>query len=541
MRPGLKPASGRRTIYSVTVAACAWIGLICAAHAETTASQSLLTSAATIPEYHAGDVATQDVVASFEFAVVDSERTERLREQELAKVPAIFRFDRWVAVQAEEKFARSFTRARTEFLETMEVASHRKKLDDATVAHSSFWRFVDWFKRGHPEFPLSTNLARAWALGETEGDIQFELQSCLRDITSRYIRSDTVPPRADTMEVELVICDDPNARLSLGGIQAQTEVISRTQIWSLSEARDEALRRLGPYGEDFAKLVASSIKENLSFDDWLTRQKRRSRAAELVAFEQYSPGQVIVRSGQIIDSNTKAALDVLSAALKRQQGRTTVPPAVRWRNFKFSVFNVHPFILVAVALVAPTLLLLWALFRRRPSSTAGPICEAYTVVMNPARNETIFLPASGATTGITDGSLQLSIAQPQVMTMQWQGQFREAEQRAEELLALVRAGLAPHLAKELTHKLVQELASQRTALLRAHQLAEEEILALEARFEKVCRELQDRVSSYERRTAELEKELVSKAEETRQLMNATILLTQEKLAKGKASEPFACN
>jgi hypothetical protein len=93
----------------------------------------------------------------------------------------------------------------------------------------------------------------------------------------------------------------------------------------------------------------------------------------------------------------------------------------------------------------------------------------------------------------------------------------------------------------LTHKLVQELASQRATLLRAHQLAEQEILALEARFEKVCRELQERVSSYERRTAELEKELVAKAEEARQLMNATIMLTQEKLAKSKANEPFACN
>jgi hypothetical protein len=498
-------------------------------------------SAATIPEYHTGDVATQDVVASFEFAVVDSERTERLREQELAKVPAIYRFDRGVATQAEEKFARAFESARTEFLETMEVASHRKKLDEATVVHPSFWRFVDWFKRGHPDFPLSTNLARAWALGETEGDVQFALQSCLRDIGGRYIRPDTVPLRADTMEVELVIGDDPGARLSLGGIPVQSEIISRTQIWSLSEARAEALRRLTPCGEDFAKLVASSIKENLSFDDWLTRQKRQARAAELIVFEQYSPGQVMVRSGQIIDSNTKAALDVLSAALKRQQGRTTPPPAGPPRNFRFSVFNVQPSTLVVAALVAPTLLLLRVLVRRRSSPPAGPICEAYTVVMNPARNETIFLPASAATTGITNGSLQLSIAQPQVTTMQWQGQFREAEQRAEELLALVRAGLAPHLAKELTHKLVQELATQRTALLRAHQLAEEEILALEARFEKVCHELQERVSSYEKRTAELEKELLSKAEETRQLMNATILLTQEKLAKSKAGEPFACN
>jgi len=71
--------------------------------------------------------------------------------------------------------------------------------------------------------------------------------------------------------------------------------------------------------------------------------------------------------------------------------------------------------------------------------------------------------------------------------------------------------------------------------------AEQEIVALEMRFDKVCRELQKRVSIYEKRTAELEKELVSRAEQTRQLMNATILLTQEKVAQKKAAEPFACN
>ncbi len=421
----------------------------------------------------------------------------------------------------------------------MEVAAHRTKLDEATVEHPSFWRFYDWFKREHPEFPVTTNLAKAWALGETDGDLQFELQSCLRDIGSRYIRPDAVPQPADTMEVELVNWDNPNARLT--DIHPQTELVSRTQIWGLSEAREEVTRRLGAHGADLARFMASSIKENLSFDDWLTRQKRQARAAELIAFEQYSPGQVVVRSGQIVDANTKAALDVLSAALKRQHRRIALPAAEPSRNLKFSVFNVQPPILAAAALAIPAIFLLWALFRGRTPQPVGPICEAYTVVMNPARNETIFLPAPGATAGIADGSFQLSIAQPRVLTMQWQGQFQEAERRAEELLALVRAGLAPHLAKELTHKLVQELASQRATLLRAHQLAEQEILALETRFEKICRELQERVSSYERRTAELEKELVSKAEETRQLMNATILLTQEKLAKSKANEPFACN
>jgi hypothetical protein len=128
---------------------------------------------------------------------------------------------------------------------------------------------------------------------------------------------------------------------------------------------------------------------------------------------------------------------------------------------------------------------------------------------------------------------------------EWQLELRDAERRAEELLSIVRAGLAPHLARELTHKLVQELVTQRATLLRAHQMAEREIVALEARFAKVCGEMQERIAAYETRAIELEKELMAKAEQTRELMNATILLTEQKLqAKKKAKKtegPFAYN
>ena len=68
-----------------------------------------------------------------------------------------------------------------------------------------------------------------------------------------------------------------------------------------------------------------------------------------------------------------------------------------------------------------------------------------------------------------------------------------------------------------------------------------EVLPREQMADLLSRELQERVSTYEKRTAELEKELVAKAEQTRQLMNATILLTQEKVAQKKAAEPFTCN
>jgi hypothetical protein len=257
-----------------------------------------------------------------------------------------------------------------------------------------------------------------------------------------------------------------------------------------------------------------------------------------------------VRTGQIVDARAKAALDVLAVAVKRQQTRVAVGDSagaaddLRARLLAFGVrvdgaVRRYPWLLLIFA----TLLLLafWRLVTSRGPAEATATCEAYTVVMNPARNETVFLPLNSPALAPSFGGNGMALLEGGATSTPWQTQFREAEHRAEELLALVRAGLAPHLAKELTHKLVQELVCQRATLVRAHQLAEQEIVALETRFEKACRDLQQRVEGYEKRAAELEKELVAKAEQTRELMKATILLTQQKLENKKPGDEFACN
>jgi hypothetical protein len=504
-----------------------------------------------IPQYEPGDVASSDVVAPFEFAVVNPEQTDRLRQQELEKVPAIYRFNPWLAVQAEEKFSLVFTKTRGAFLSAMETASGKRQLDELTLTHPSFWRFVDWFKAQHPAFPLTTNLATSWALGDPEDQaIQFRLQSALRDIMGRYIRPDTVPGYADTSQAHIVPVDKPAARLTLADVATKAELVARPGILTLAEARAALALRAGDYGEEMGNFLATFLKENILFDDWLTSQKRQHRAAELVVFDQYSPGQLVLRTGQIVDARAKAALDVLAAAMERQRTRVAVatPPSsteeLRARLLAFmanmdAAVRRYPWLLLIFA--ALLLGAFWRLVTRRAHVTSSPTCEAYTVVMNPSRQETVFLPLTNAPASSSFGGQNVTLLSGETTSTPWQTELREAEHRAEELLALVRAGLAPHLAKELTHKLVQELVSQRATLVRAHELAEQEMAALETRFEKVHRDLQQRIEAYEKRAGELEKELVAKTEQTRELMKATILLTQQKLDSKKPGDEFACN
>jgi hypothetical protein len=82
--------------------------------------------------------------------------------------------------------------------------------------------------------------------------------------------------------------------------------------------------------------------------------------------------------------------------------------------------------------------------------------------------------------------------------------------------------------------LVQGLFSQRKALLETHQKAQQELAALEARL--VSLHLSDRVQAYEKRIAELEKELESRSGEVRELTSATLLLLRRKLEEERQLE-----
>lgn len=82
--------------------------------------------------------------------------------------------------------------------------------------------------------------------------------------------------------------------------------------------------------------------------------------------------------------------------------------------------------------------------------------------------------------------------------------------------------------------LVQGLFEQRKALLETHQQAQQELAALESRL--VSLHLPDRVQAYEKRIAELEKELESRSGEVRELTSATLLLLRKRLEEEKQLE-----
>jgi hypothetical protein len=96
-------------------------------------------------------------------------------------------------------------------------------------------------------------------------------------------------------------------------------------------------------------------------------------------------------------------------------------------------------------------------------------------------------------------------------------------------------GTREKVVSELTEfakqSLVQGLYSQRKELAETQLRAQQELAQLEARLSSLQLPLQDRIQAYERRIAELEKELDTREGEMKELIHATLLLVREQLRK----------
>lgn len=118
----------------------------------------------------------------------------------------------------------------------------------------------------------------------------------------------------------------------------------------------------------------------------------------------------------------------------------------------------------------------------------------------------------------------------------WQRRALAAEALAGKQSQILREQIMPGLTEFAKQGLVQGLYSQRNDLLAMQEQARQDVAALEARLTELQAPLQERIRTYERRISELEKQLETRSEEMRELIRATLLLVQQKLAEERAKE-----
>jgi len=444
-------------------------------------------SAKDLAEYQIGDKAEEDIVAPHQLVVVDHSATAALKEREGQRIPAVLRFNPRAPDEAEAAFRNSFAETRSNFLAAVTTAFPASPAGELDLATTRFLRFLNSFQKQSGRFPVGTNLAGLWLRGESDAALESDLAARLREAMRVPVRADVISKEVKVGATVRLVPVAASEALTEKIVQERGVNFAKTNLVSLPRARSELVDGFPPEEHVVAKYLSTFVRPSCEMDEAITGEMRAKRTAEMYAADHYEAGQLIVRRGQIVDVKIKAALDQIKEKTAAGQLEKLVvsdevqaardSERARWLGLAMG----STCLLAAVGI--------WQLARRRT-----------TAALLPARIET-----SGA----------------------WQQRALLAEQRADQAHAAVRAGVVAQLTRWLSGAFVRRLASQRASLLDAQQKAATDMAELEARLEKIQAPLQDRLSAYERRIEELEKELSVKGEENRELIRAKIELIRK--------------
>ena len=358
-----------------------------------------------------------------------------------------------------------------------------------------------------------------------------------------YIRPENLPPAAKAGPGQIRIISLSNRALvpDLEAVDTLGFGVARTNVFGLGKLRKEMVASAPAEEQATAKFIGSFLRENCVFDEALTRQSRARRTDPIWAADNYSPGEVIVKSGERISAKTKLALHQLQEKLstdqiKTQAAQEKVKAQTTVAHFQQQASLAHEEALAADRrnrwLGGGLLVLLsgaavWQIARRKRPRTLLP-----ALVGDPLANSTLvdFSPAGDES---AVGVLSASDS--------WKARALAAEQRALQAQAAVRAGLLPQLARWLSQRLVRGLLVQRASWIDTQRQAELAIAEFENRLIKVRAPLEERLQAYEKRIVELEKELAVKGEENRELLKATIATARKKLEAERSKSSFDWN
>jgi hypothetical protein len=109
----------------------------------------------------------------------------------------------------------------------------------------------------------------------------------------------------------------------------------------------------------------------------------------------------------------------------------------------------------------------------------------------------------------------------------WQARALQAEERASQATAMVRAGLMPQLRRLLRERLIAWLTSERGQLITSHEAGTRQMLELEERLQRIQGQFQDSLQTREQRIAELEQEILAKERVIRDLLRAQVRVADE--------------
>jgi hypothetical protein len=478
-------------------------------------------------EYQLGNVLEQDIIAPDSLIVIDEEETAVLKQRAAQRVAIHFRHYPNTSREIEEAFRASFAATRSNFVDAMEVSFNRRKLNPQGLAMPKFQRLVASFQKQNKLFPVSTNLARIWASGESDRAIEESLAARVHAAAEQPIRPDGLP--ADIKlgnTVRLVPLMHTNEFPTLFLAERRGSLVPRTNMLMLARARTELQNSFPPGERAIGRFLSSFLRPNCVIDLDLTGQVRARRTESVWAADRYEAGQIIARRGQVVDRKVKAALSALGekialGELEQRAIEEELRVAKLQARQRWLVAGGGCAFLFAGAVG-------WRIARRRPNMSLLPArrgdVPGTAVISCPSCEEEIIVAPAALEEAAAMNDSQSN----------WQRRALVAEQQARNAQAVARTGLLAHLARLMKTRVVQRLTWQRGDLLDAQEKAAAEMAEMEERLRKIHAPLQDRLRAYEKRIAELDKELSARGEENRELIKAKILMARKQLEAERA-------
>lgn len=483
-----------------------------------------------------GETVDVEVVAPVDLAVFQPGLTAALRDTELPRVPPVFRHDESVAAAVEAELRSRFVAARAQFVSLIEAGFQRKTLQAvAELSDARFFQAIEVFRSRNAGFPLSTNLAELWALGDEGRVVLDDLAGQLRRFMAVYIRGDRLPEgeRLAAPAIRIVAAD--LAGPAVPAVAARVATVARTNLYALTRYRRELDSLAPPAEKTTIAFLAGFIRPNCVFDEEATAQARARRTQDLNVVDRYAAGAVVARRGQVVDARLQRVLEALRA---QSETEAVAGSAARLQAE-----------LERARTEASQLQSRVEAERRQAARAAAAVTAVRQDAATMAQRNRRLLAGAGVATGAClifaglwwrhrsrqrrlESSADWAVVPAGRVGNEaelWRERALAAEARAEKATAMLRTNLLPHLARWMMTELVQRLLWQRTAANSSQQRAELEVAELAERLEKLHAPLEERRRAYERRIAELEAELAARDEQDHELIQARIDSTRRRL------------
>lgn len=456
-----------------------------------------------VPDYKLGDVAEADVITPVPLLVLNPEATEILKQKVAAQVNLIVLHTSGVTAESEAALREKVAAARIIFM----TALRREDLDAPP-----YTRVIQEVTRKAPkDFPFD-QFAPLWVRGQPDEAVISQLVQVLRDAMAQPIvrvKNDT--PLASNQPVRVVPVKSLTPPPGLAEVENAGQVLPSARIITLWRAR-QLVEAAFPASEiAMGRFAAAFLQVNAAPDVKLTELLRAQRMEGVAQNDRYEAAQAIVKKGQTID---RRALSVLAAMREKSLIGTLQVKLEQEQTVVGQIKHQTKWIAASLAGLGLILIVvLWRL-RSRPATSLSPI------LVNPGlegRDPYALPPGSN------------SVA--------WRTRAIAAEDQAERAQQAIRSGFMGWMRE----KIVRSLFHQREELLSAQQKAEIEICELEQRLEELHAPLQERITAYEQRIEELEKDLAAKGEENRELIGARINVARQHLKVERERSGYSAN